>query len=278
MRAAVPEFVRWNGQSEYYWARGAKFRAAFLPQVDGQEPVWSDWSAEVRSTRDQQGVDPVLRVSNAGLDQVVLFQRKLAACPLEEQGEYNVWLSDESLERVSVTEFAGSPTPVSLTVRVVNGDINWEGVNVGSGRCFYINRNNTEYFVVVVNTGVWSVSDLCARISSEFAKSRGSLPRHRAITGVAFAAVPGTPYLRCYLDPTSDYPHGPEAEFRVLSYTPVGSNPNRDLQPYWFGRADYLLNSLLGFGWVPGPGAGAPPQVSGLQGQVGMWPPYTAGV
>lgn len=276
MRAAVPEFVRWNGQSEHYWARGAKFRAAFLPQVEGQEPVWSDWSAEVRSTRDQQGVDPVLRVSNAGLDQVVLFQRKLAACPLEEQGEYNVWLSDESLERVSVTEFAGSPTPASLRVRVVQGFPAWEGA-VGSGRCFYINRNNTEHFVASVDLGVWDLSGLCAKISSEFARDRGSDPRYKAVTGVSFAAVPGTPYLHCYLDPTSNYPHGPGAEFRVLSYT-GNSNTNRNLQPFWFGYADQSLNSLIGFGWVPGPGAGAPPQVSGLQGQVGMWPPWTAGV
>jgi hypothetical protein len=278
--------VRWNGQSEYYWARGAKFRAAFLPQVDGQEPAWSDWSAEVRSTRETQGVDPVLRVSNAGLDQVVLFQRKLAPCPLEEQGEYNVWLSDESLERVSVTEFAGSPTPLSLNVRVVTGFPSWELVNgapIGSGRCFYINRNNTECYRVFVDLGVWAVTDLCAKISSEFARERGTGAINRVITGVKFTAVPGTPYLRCHCDPTSNYPSGadpgPTANFRVLPYTvPSGGNPDRNLQPFWFGNASDCLNSLIGFGWVPGPGATAAPQVSGLQGQVGMWPPYTAGV
>jgi hypothetical protein len=269
MRAAVPEFVRWNANSEFYWGRGAKFRAAFLPPP-GLEPEWSAWSAEVRSTSAEKGVDPILRVSNAGLDHSVLFQRMLA--PDWSDVEEKVEVQNEDLVRLGVTEFAGSPTPFSPYVRVIRGKVDpYFDNGRAQGRSFYINRDNVQTYAVTLDAqeeGLWTVPELVARLVSGFETIR--------VRGLNFAPVPGTSYLHCYLDSTTNYPAAGgglgSANFRVYPY--FNAVTSEAALPTWpqsneFNRAG-SLNTLLGFG----PVHNSTPQFSGLEGQLAMWPPF----
>jgi hypothetical protein len=270
----VPELVRFDQTSDFYWARRTWFKAGF---PSGSSVKWSDWSFwPVFSTYQQKGTVPVLRVRNSATVSNVMFQRLLEPLP----GETGFTTENVTLTRVSgpdATLFSGGAAnnrvPLYRYIRVISGTVADGGRN--QGLSFYINRNNQQAYVITLAQtaiGVWSLTELLDVISNEFALA----PAAQRVTGLAFTPVSGTPLLRMYTAAGSSWPENGLTPFRVCPYQgglntcttspPVCYLPNEAV------NGGQTLNRLLGFGLIPT----TSPQVSGTMGQIGYWGPTFA--
>jgi hypothetical protein len=270
--AAIPELIEFSWFQERYWARETRIRASFVSNVG----PWSDWSEPFVSNKTQRGVEPLFLVANAQGQQQVFFELELSPLFGETEPTIQPIILQRNPNNAAQFYVPRNMTPAAQYVNVTNG-ITADG-GVRQGRAFYINRNNQQTYVAELQgsdaavLGLWSLDELCQTISRQFALNSGQ----SRISGVRFDSVPGTLYVRIYLNAaTTNYPSagpaGPgSAEFRVYPYT------NRQEATYLPSdrvNGTNTLNRALGFGPIPDPGqANSWPQTSGLNGNVGYWP------